>query len=451
MRGESPSSAPLPSPPPSGSRLRPRNHYFVKDDLVWVRPAKLPYWPAEVIDADERFNRVRARLLMPPNRTLLDANLRQEETMWAKATKRHAAEQRTKRPKCEPHPTEASGSHHDRQGDDEDEDDAVRLSTPEADVVTASGGAVHFFDKLETAEEFEQHVEERLQRSRHNVSAYEAAFVKAVTHANELVRTVLSPERLKPYSVCGIGVVHSLMRRHISAPRQPHTKDFAPQTAVIRLRRGLENAVRDLSGFEFIWVLFQFSYAAAFATGAGQAYIHQRRQEEQARASPPRGDGLASSSSLSATAEAATAAAAAGERGCTAPAPPPHSWGNRQGIVHSEGFKTMLVPPRDEVLRGVLATRSPHRPNFIGLSCVRLLRVHGLDVHIADHDLLHGTPVLDIKPYLPFCDAHPTARAGWVEELDSSGKGKGDHKASRQTRPVDRVFGSAEDEGHDGE
>ena len=64
---------------------------------------------------------------------------------------------------------------------------------------------------------------------------------------------------------------------------------------------------------------------------------------------------------------------------------------------------------------GVFATRSPYRPNPIGLTCVRLIAVEGLRVRVAEADLLDGTPVLDLKPYVPAADAFPDARAGWVE------------------------------------
>ena len=63
---------------------------------------------------------------------------------------------------------------------------------------------------------------------------------------------------------------------------------------------------------------------------------------------------------------------------------------------------------------GVLASRAPYRPNPIGLSCVRIVRVEGRRLHVAEADLLDGTPVLDIKPYLPAADAFPDARAGWT-------------------------------------
>lgn len=90
------------------------------------------------------------------------------------------------------------------------------------------------------------------------------------------------------------------------------------------------------------------------------------------------------------------------------------------------GWNDQVVPPRDTRRRGLFATRAPHRPNPIGLSVVRLLRVEKRVLHIGAHDLLDGTPVLDIKPYVPYADSVPEARAGWVDEL---GPGAGpDHR-----------------------
>jgi len=73
------------------------------------------------------------------------------------------------------------------------------------------------------------------------------------------------------------------------------------------------------------------------------------------------------------------------------------------------------VPPAGRDRVGVFASRSPYRPNPIGLSCVRLIAVRGLELEIAESDLLDGSPILDIKPYIPTADAFPTAHAGWVE------------------------------------
>eukprot|EP00388_Colpodella_angusta_P026254 GDKK01004946.1.p1 GENE.GDKK01004946.1~~GDKK01004946.1.p1 ORF type:complete len:244 (-),score=20.23 GDKK01004946.1:31-699(-) len=213
----------------------------------------------------------------------------------------------------------------------------------------------------------------------------------------------MDPLKLKPFEVCGVGVVQSLMRTHTSAPRQPSTGRFDAQPAIIMMRPGLENAVRDLKGFDYVWVLFHFSYACLGEDGSPEVTTTES-------------DAAGSSS-----------AAAASKKAPPVPALP-------------QGWKTMVIPPRDTKLRGVFATRSPHRPNSIGMSCVRLVDVQGLEVHIADHDLLHGTPVLDIKPYLPFCEAHPEAKAGWVTELDASGLAGEDHRGSAAGPSVHRNF-----------
>ncbi len=86
----------------------------------------------------------------------------------------------------------------------------------------------------------------------------------------------------------------------------------------------------------------------------------------------------------------------------------------------NQGWKPRVNVPRhrkDKV--GVFATRAPYRPNPIGLSCVRLLAVEGLTLRLGECDLLHGTPVLDIKPYLPYADSFPDAATGWVPESES--------------------------------
>ena len=68
---------------------------------------------------------------------------------------------------------------------------------------------------------------------------------------------------------------------------------------------------------------------------------------------------------------------------------------------------------------GVFATRSPFRPNPIGLSCVKLERVEDGVLHVSGADLVDGTPILDIKPYLPYCDSVPDAVGGWTDGLES--------------------------------
>ena len=77
--------------------------------------------------------------------------------------------------------------------------------------------------------------------------------------------------------------------------------------------------------------------------------------------------------------------------------------------------KLRVVPYRDTQERGLFATRSPCRPNPIGMSVVRLLRREGNVLQVADVDILDETPLLDIKPYVPDFDAHPVSRAGWFD------------------------------------
>lgn len=168
---------------------------------------------------------------------------------------------------------------------------------------------------------------------------------------------VHDPDLLPQWSFRPIGVVRSPYRYVHDAPRQGASQgtspggDAAPVRAEIVLRRGMQNCLKDLAGFERVWVLFVFSYA--------------------------------------------------------------------------RGWRQQVMPPRDTKKRGVFATRSPHRPSPIGLTAARLVSVRGTTVTIEEHDLLDGTPVLDLKPYVPYCDAHPLARAGWVDGLTS---GAGDHR-----------------------
>ena len=78
-------------------------------------------------------------------------------------------------------------------------------------------------------------------------------------------------------------------------------------------------------------------------------------------------------------------------------------------------FKPRVVPYRDTRERGLFATRSPCRPNPIGMSVVRLLSRDGCTLRVLDVDILDDTPLLDIKPYVPEFDAHPSSKAGWFE------------------------------------
>ncbi len=129
------------------------------------------------------------------------------------------------------------------------------------------------------------------------------------------------------------------------APRQGRLFAGHPGRIVLSPGQNFEMALRDLDGFERIWVIFQF---------------HENE----------------------------------GWRPTTRPP----------------------VPPKGKDRVGTFASRSPYRPNPIGLSCVRLLKIDGLTLYVDEADLLNETPVLDIKPYIPMADAFPEAKAGWVEE-----------------------------------
>lgn len=144
-----------------------------------------------------------------------------------------------------------------------------------------------------------------------------------------------------------IGTFHGDAVYKYDAPRQGRLFAGHPGRIVLNPGCNFETALRDLDGFERLWVIFQF---------------HENE----------------------------------GWRPTTRPPVPPKG--------------------RDRV--GTFASRSPYRPNPIGLSCVRLLKIESLTLFVDEADLLDGTPVLDIKPYIPMADAFPDAKAGWVEEQE---------------------------------
>jgi tRNA (adenine37-N6)-methyltransferase len=83
----------------------------------------------------------------------------------------------------------------------------------------------------------------------------------------------------------------------------------------------------------------------------------------------------------------------------------------------NKNWKPLVNPPRHTRKKvGVFASRAPYRPNHIGMSCVKLEKVEELKIFISESDILDGSPVIDIKPYLPYSDSFPDAATGWVKK-----------------------------------
>ena len=119
----------------------------------------------------------------------------------------------------------------------------------------------------------------------------------------------------------------------------------------------------------------------------------------------------------------------------------------QEGLQDVEGFSHLILiyvfhlcrdyslkvkPFLDDVKRGVFATRAPARPNPIGLSVVRLKRVEAETLYISDVDMLDGTPLLDLKPYVPEFDHRAGAKIGWLRKnLDKLKNAKDDGRFLR--------------------
>ena len=107
-------------------------------------------------------------------------------------------------------------------------------------------------------------------------------------------------------------------------------------------------------------------------------------------------------------------------------------------LDRAKPFKPRVVPYRDTKERGLFATRAPSRPNPIGLSVVRLLGRDGNALRVRGLDILDGTPLLDIKPYVPEFDAYPESKSGWLDERredrrEADGRFHGDDGPQRKT------------------
>lgn len=138
-----------------------------------------------------------------------------------------------------------------------------------------------------------------------------------------------------------IGVLRSPFVERVDAPRQPRAALGVEGTIELEPGRGFEDAVADLEGWQYLWVI---------------------------------------------------------------------GWFDRNST-----WRPKVSPPRSSVKRGVFSTRAPHRPNPIALSVFELVSIDGLSIRVRNVDLLDGTPILDIKPYVPWTDSIADARTGWLE------------------------------------
>ena len=86
----------------------------------------------------------------------------------------------------------------------------------------------------------------------------------------------------------------------------------------------------------------------------------------------------------------------------------------------SKAYRLKVKPFLDDVERGLFATRAPARPNPIGISLVRLIRIENATLFVQDIDIIDQTPLLDIKPFVPDFDVRKAAKTGWLEKKASN-------------------------------
>jgi tRNA-Thr(GGU) m(6)t(6)A37 methyltransferase TsaA len=86
---------------------------------------------------------------------------------------------------------------------------------------------------------------------------------------------------------------------------------------------------------------------------------------------------------------------------------------------HNDHWNPMVLPPRGSQKKlGVFATRSPYRPNPVGISCVKVKSIEKLNIYIEGADLLDGSPILDIKPYVAYADSFPGVEPEWLKNAE---------------------------------
>ena len=196
-----------------------------------------------------------------------------------------------------------------------------------------------------------------------------------------------------------IAVFQSPFATKFGVPRQSGLSEHLRGRIKLLPPYNREEALRGLDDFSHLWLIWGFSANK----GQGASHKEQEKSAEtpQTAKSPSLGEGLGVGS------------------------PEPSSLGEGQAVgspepsTLGEGLAVGLTvrPPRlgGNKRLGVFATRSPFRPNGLGLSSVKIVSVGDGEIEVAGADLMDGTPIYDIKPYLPYADSHPQARGGFTD------------------------------------
>ena len=196
-----------------------------------------------------------------------------------------------------------------------------------------------------------------------------------------------------------IAVFQSPFATKFGVPRQSGLSEHLRGRIKLLPPYNREEALRGLEDFSHLWLIWGFSANK----GQGASHKEQEKSAEtpQTAKSPSLGEGLGVGSPEPST---------LGE-GLGVGSPEPSTLGEGLGVGIT------VRPPRlgGNKRLGVFATRSPFRPNGLGLSSVKIVSVGDGEIEVAGADLMDGTPIYDIKPYLPYADSHPQARGGFTD------------------------------------
>ena len=240
-----------------------------------------------------------------------------------------------------------------------------------------------------------------------------------------------------------IAHIYTDLPQKFGIPRNSFLAPHLQGRIVFEPEYALNSAIAGIDSFSHLWLLWRFENGepggdAADVAGARAAAAAGERDAGAHRAAngeTPDSETAASADEARKTTPAAEDNASLNRKDAPAAGVPANAGNARGGTTAGERapapaaaspkparWSPTVRPPRlggaERV--GVFATRSPFRPNPIGLTCVKLDRVELTDagpiIHVLGADLRDGTPIYDIKPYIPFADCHPDACGGWIED-----------------------------------